>query len=101
MPRRQRMYLPGIPVHVVQRGHNREACFFSDEDYQFYKTTLQDALERYGAQCHAYCLMTNHIHLLLTPSAENSIQRVIQHLGRQYVQYVKQSLWSKWFTVGR
>lgn len=91
MPRRRRMYLPGIPVHVVQRGHNREACFFSAECFQYYKESLKEALGRYSAKLHAYCLMTNHVHLLITPEEEDSIQRVMQHLGRQYVQYINKN----------
>jgi len=82
------MYLPGVPVHVVQRGNNREACFFAVEDYQFYKEVLGEGLRRYGAQLHAYCLMTNHVHLLLTPAATDSISRIVQHIGRQYVCYI-------------
>ena len=67
MPRKQRMYLPGVPAHVVQRGNNRDACFFQDEDYQFYLAVLADALRRYRVHLHAYVLMTNHVHLLMTP----------------------------------
>jgi putative transposase len=85
------MYVPGIPVHVVQRGHNRMACFFSDDDYLFYKEALSEGIRRYGASLHAYCLMTNHIHLLMTPFERDSIQRVLQHLGRQYVQYINKT----------
>ncbi|WP_208738801.1 transposase [Phytopseudomonas daroniae] len=88
MPRKQRMYLPGVPAHVVQRGNNRSACFFHDEDYQFYLTVLGDALKRYRVQLHAYVLMTNHVHLLMTPESETGISRVMQHLGRMYVLYV-------------
>ena len=88
MPRKTRMYLPGIPVHVVQRGNNRAACFFSDDDYLYYKEVLAEGLRRYSASLHAYCLMTNHVHLLITPAYEDSISRVIQHVGRQYVQFV-------------
>ena len=88
MPRKSRMYLPGVPVHVVQRGNNREACFFAEEDFQFYKEVLAEGLKRYGAQLHAYCLMTNHVHLLITPNFTDSISRILQHIGRQYVCYI-------------
>jgi REP element-mobilizing transposase RayT len=84
------MYLPGVPAHVVQSGNNREACFFQDEDYQFYLAVLGDALKRYRVQLHAYVLMTNHVHLLMTPADESGISRVMQHLGRMYVLYVKE-----------
>jgi|TARA_B110000114_G_C14866086_1_gene306842 putative transposase len=75
MPRKTRMYVPGVPAHVVQRGNNRNACFFCDDDYQYYKTLLLQGTKLYGAELHAYCLMTNHVHLLLTPLAEDSISR--------------------------
>lgn len=88
MPRKARMYLPGIPAHVVQRGHNRDACFFGDEDFSYYLQVLGEGLRRYGAALHAYCLMTNHVHLLLTPQSTDSISRLMQHVGRQYVQYI-------------
>lgn len=91
MPRKTRMYLSGVPVHVVQRGNNREACFFAAEDYQFYKEVLGEGLRRYGAQLHAYCLMTNHVHLLLTPSAADIISRILQYIGRQYVCYINKT----------
>ena len=82
------MYMSGMPCHVIQRGNNREACFFSDDDYAFYLECLKDACERYDVSCHAYVLMTNHSHLLLTPMDEYGISRVMQSLGRRYVQYI-------------
>lgn len=91
MPRKTRMYIPGVPAHIVQRGNNRQACFFTDSDYLYYQNVLGEGLRRYGAELHAYCLMGNHVHLLITPHYEDSISRVIQHLGRQYVQYVNRS----------
>ena len=63
MPRKTRMYLPGVPVHIVQRGKNREACFFCDDDYLYYKELLAEGLKRYGGELYAYCLMTNHVQL--------------------------------------
>lgn len=79
------MYLPGIPAHVVQRGHNRDACFFEEENFIYYLQVLEEGMRCYGAQLHAYCLMTNHVHLLLTPQSIDSISRLMQHIGRQYV----------------
>jgi len=66
MPRKPRMYLPGVPCHIVQRGNNREANFFSKNDYLFYLACLKDGSKRYGVTVHAYALMSNHVHLLLT-----------------------------------
>jgi len=88
MPRKPRMYIPDIPCHVMQRGNNREASFFAEQDYQFYLDCLYDASLRYGVSIHAYVLMTNHVHLLLTPRAKDSISLVMQSIGRRYVQYI-------------
>jgi len=61
MPRRLRIHLPGLPLHIVQRGHNRDACFFAEEDFQTYRHWLGEALKESGAALHAYVLMTNQI----------------------------------------
>jgi putative transposase len=88
MPRKPRMYLAGVPCHVVQRGNNRAACFFTDDDYAFYLEVLADACRRYQVYVHAYVLMTNHVHLLLSPQTIDGVSRVMQSVGRRYVQYV-------------
>ena len=88
MPRKPRMYLPGIPAHVVQRGNNREPSFFAEDDYRFYLDRLGRALKRYRVQLHAYVLMTNHVHLLLTPEDETGISKAMSLLGQHYVQYI-------------
>lgn len=88
MPRKLRAYLPFIPCHIVTRGNNREACFYCDDDYLFYLECLADACARYDVYLHAYVLMTNHVHLLLTPKTEEGISKVMQSLGRRYVQYI-------------
>lgn len=90
MPRKPRMYLAGIPCHVTQRGNNRSACFFAPQDYRFYLDCLEDAARRYGVAVHAHVLMTNHVHLLMTPTCPSGISRVMQSVGRRYVQYVNQ-----------
>jgi len=88
MPRKPRVYMAGVPCHIIQRGNNRQACFFSEQDYQFYLECLSDACDRYNVSLHAYVLMTNHVHLLMTPNKADGISRVMQSLGRRYVQYV-------------
>ena len=88
MPRKPRFHLPGVPTHIVQRGHSREPAFFENEDYQAYLNWLQGASERYGCEIHAYVLMTNHIHLLVTPEKKNSVSLMMQYIGRHYVQYI-------------
>jgi putative transposase len=88
MPRKPRLYLPDIPAHIVQRGNNREPCFFAEEDYQYYLDRLAQALKRYQVKLHAYVLMTNHVHLLMTPTDESGISKVMSLLGQHYVQYI-------------
>lgn len=88
MARRPRLALVGVPQHVIQRGNNRQATFFAEEDYRFYLNCLYDAARQYGCLVHAYVLMTNHVHLLVTPNSVDSISRMMRHPGRRYVQYV-------------
>ena len=91
MPRKPRFYLPGIPAHIVQRGNCRQAVFFDDIDYHFYLDRLSEGCEKYGCQVHAYVLMTNHVHLLMTPTSKQSISKTMQFLGRNYVTYVNKT----------
>ena len=88
MPRRARMYLPGYPYHIVQRGNNREACFIEPENYQFYLELWQAVSQRYGVAVHAYCLMTNHIHFLVTPETETAISNTMKVVGSRYARYI-------------
>ena len=88
MPRKPRFILPGVPVHVVQRGHNHEPVFFDTPDYQTYLHWLKEASERYHCDIHAYVLMTNHVHLLVTPQHKNSVSLMMQYVGRHYVPYI-------------
>ncbi len=87
MPRRTRMYLPGYPYHMVQRGNNREACFLELENYQYYLELWKECSRRYGVQVHAYCLMTNHVHFLVTPEGKDSISRASRDIGSRYGYY--------------
>lgn len=91
MPRKPRMYLPHIPCHVVQRGHNRSVCFHAPDDYRYYLHCLNDARQRYDVKLHVYCLMTNHVHLLMTPATVTGISHVMQSVGRRYVQYINKT----------
>ncbi|MEJ2389460.1 MAG: transposase [Chromatiaceae bacterium] len=88
MPRRPRIHIDGVPLHIVQRGHNRGACFFDDQDRHAYLHWLSEALQREHCQLHAYVLMTNHVHLLLTPENATAVPRLIISVGRRYVQYI-------------
>ena len=91
MPRKPRMYMAGMPCHVVQRGNNRDATFYSDDDYQFYLACLEDGIKRYRVAVHAFVLMTNHVHLLMTPNDSEGVSRLMQSIGRRYVQYVNKT----------
>lgn len=91
MPRKPRFYVPGAPVHAVQRGHNRSAVFFADLDYLEYLRCLKQAADSCGCAVHAYVLMTNHVHLLLSPERSESVGRLFQSLGRHYVRYVNET----------
>jgi putative transposase len=82
MPRKPRFFLPNIPVHIVQRGHSREPVFFEENDYFAYLNWLKEAANRYDCAIHAYVLMTNHIHILATPQASQTVSRIMQYLGR-------------------
>ena len=88
MARLGRCFLPGQPVHLIQRGNNRQPIFFAPEDYQRYHGWLADAGAENGCAVYAYVLMTNHVHLLAAPEREDSIPRALQSLGRRYVRYV-------------
>jgi putative transposase len=99
MPRRPRIQLAETPLHIVQRGINREPCFFAQEDYHCYLHWLEKSARDWGCAIHAYVLMTNHVHLLLTPAKPDAPARLMQSVGRRYVQYINRfyrrtgSLW--------
>jgi len=87
MPRKPRLYLPDQPQHVVVRGHNRDPIFARHEDFQFMYRCLRDAAGKNILAVHAWVLMNNHVHLLVTPSDEFSLPRTMQSVGRRYAQY--------------
>jgi putative transposase len=88
MPRRARLRVTGYPLHLIQRGHNRSACFRAAGDYLRYLSLLQEFSDRFGCDVHAYVLMTNHVHLLLTPACADGPSMLMKHLGQLYSQYV-------------
>jgi len=91
MPRRSRFILPGHPQHVIVRGVNREPIFYQEADCHCYLEHLQSAINKHSCALHAYVLMTNHVHMLMTPEKGNGIAKVIQSVGRCYVQYFNHS----------
>ena len=88
MPRPKRICIPGLPHHVVQRGNDRQATFCHDEDYDVYLEYLAKAALKHTTRIHAYALMTNHVHLLLTPTSTDGLSLTMQALGRRYVAYI-------------
>ncbi len=91
MPRKPRFFLPGVPVHIVQRGHSRQEVFYEDNDYLAYLRWLKEGAERYKVDIHAYALMTNHIHILATALDTDGITRMMQYVGRYYVPYINRT----------
>ena len=88
MARLPRVFVADQPLHVIQRGNNRKAVFFADEDYALYHSRLAEAANTNGLFVHAYVLMTNHVHLLVTPQSRDSLPRTMQSLGRRYVRHI-------------
>lgn len=88
MARLGRYFLANQPLHVIQRGNNRSVIFFCEDDYERYRGWLAEAAADHGCAVHAYVLMTNHVHLLVTPREPDSLPRAMQSLGRRYVRHV-------------
>jgi len=88
MTRLPRFILPGQPQHIIIRGNNRNPIFHAEKDYRYYLKKLGEGLAKHGCALHAYVLMTNHVHLLVSPEREQGISKLIQMLGRYYVQYI-------------
>lgn len=91
MPRQPRYFVPGIPQHIIQRGVDKQPVFFRPEDYELYLDRLGKAAANHSCLIHAYVLMTNHTHLLVTPREKMSLPLLMQSMGRQYVQRVNKS----------
>lgn len=83
--------LPGVAIHAIQRGNNRSACFFGDEDRSFYLFHLARMLPRARCALHAYCLMDNHVHLLLSAQTADGCARLMKSIGQLYAQYVNKA----------
>jgi len=87
MPRRARFCPAGYPVHLIQRGNNRQAIFTCDADLAAYAHWLSQGAERFDVAVHGWVFMTNHVHLLATPGHADSLSRLMQFLGRLYVRH--------------
>jgi len=91
MPRRARLALPNVPLHLIQRGNNRQACFIADEDYRCYLDWLAEYAGKAGCRIHAYVLMSNHVHLLVSATQGDAPGEMMKALGQRYVQYVNRT----------
>jgi len=91
MPRLPRLKVPDIPQHVVQRGNNRQVSFFYEQDYTVYLDKLKEYGKKFNVAIHAYVLMTNHVHLLITLSTKTGVSQLMQCLGRYYVRYINKT----------
>lgn len=87
MPRMGRIVVPEYPHHVVQRGHDRKEVFVEEEDYRYYLETLKEYKDMFGVRVYAYCLMTNHVHLLLAPSDYKGIGQLMKRLAGRQTRY--------------
>jgi putative transposase len=90
MPRPLRICLPGLTLHVVHRGNNRQRTFHSDDDFRLYLELLVHACRRYETQTHAYVLMSNHVHLLMTSKHATGVSRTMQMVGSNFVRAVNE-----------
>jgi len=79
-----RLIVPDVPVHIVQRGHDRGDCFLEEADYRAYLDGLRTYAMRFNCTVHAYCLMTNHVHLLVTPGEATGCAQLMKHVAQRY-----------------
>ncbi len=91
MARLPRLFVGGMTQHVISRSKDNLDVFSQEEDYLFYQDCFEDAAERFNCDIHAYVLMPNHVHLLVTPQTKQSLSRTLQSVGRRYAQYFNQT----------
>jgi putative transposase len=102
MPRRFRVVVEGVPHHVIQRGNRRQRVFFSDEDRKYYLNSLKENCDKYGVQIWAYCLMDNHIHLVLVPSNKDVFYRAVADTHQAYTLRInRRNEWRGYLWQGR
>lgn len=88
MARLARVVVPGIPYHVTQRGNRRQQTFFEDGDFALYRDLLAEAARRAGASVWAYCLMPNHVHVIIVPGDADGLRATFAHAHRRYTGFV-------------
>ncbi len=87
MARLPRFFVPGLPLHVIQRGNDRAPIFSGPGDLAFFRECVKYAARKHCVAIHAYVFMTNHVHVLATPGSANGVPKMMQAIGRVYVQY--------------
>lgn len=92
MARLARLVVPGLPHHVTQRGNRRETTFFTKDDYALYRDWLAESSRRAGCEVWAYCLMPNHVHIILVPSDEDGLRKTFADLHRRYTAHINARL---------
>ncbi len=93
MPRYPRLFIQDVPLHIVQRGHDRQPVFFKPADYSYYLSNLQEKRDDFAIRVHAYCLMTNHVHLIITPGEDaNSVSGLMRVLAARQTRYINKRL---------
>ena len=102
MPRTARCVAPGLPHHVTQRGNRRQVVFFSRTDYDLYKGLMRRACDKHGVRVWAYCLMPNHVHLILEPSSRDSLRQAVGWAHQCYTRSVNRRMrWTGYLWQGR
>ena len=95
MARLVRIVVPGLPHHVTQRGNRRETVFFSDEDYRAYLNMLIAAVDKAESEVWAWCLMPNHVHLIIVPSHEDGLRQTVANAHRRYAARINaRNMWT-------
>jgi putative transposase len=102
MARLPRLVIPGIPYHVTQRGNRRQQTFFEEADYSLYRDLLAQSAEKAGAEIWCYCLMPNHVHIIIVPSDEDGLRRTFADTHRRYTGYINaRNRWTGHLWQGR
>ena len=102
MSRLPRLIIPGIPYHVTQRGNRRAQTFFEDADYALYSDLLAQSAEKARAEIWCYCLMPNHVHIIIVPSDEDGLRRTFADTHRRYTGYINaRNRWTGHLWQGR
>jgi putative transposase len=102
MTRLARVVAPGYPHHITQRGNRRQPTFFDENDYKLYLSLLQDECEKAGVQVWAYCLMPNHVHLIVVPEVQESLSKAVGQTHRKYTLAINEKMgWRGYLWQGR